>query len=554
MAQFNVGLYYRFGYGNKKINAEEAVKWFSKSAEQGYENAQYQLADCYWNGIGVAQDRKVATEYYLKAYKQGYYKAGYKLVKCCYYGLDVDKKLINEFIEAYVDIEKADDEFLFILGELYFSGRVLKQDYAKAVECLKKSANEWNYDACYHLAECYFCGLGIERDLDSAFEYYRVAAFNNNQFKNEAFDKLFDLLLQSYWIDEIDDDLVDEITIYAENEHPIAQLMLGNCYYNGYYVDIDYAEALSWREKAAEQGDAKAQLLVAQQYFSGIGTLRDIEKAKHWYTLAAENDNIEAQCQLAKLLETGLDGIVKNLAGAFYWYKKAADADCLNAILKVGQMYDAGIGVSKNIEKAVYYFEKASARNSIDAAFALANIYLYIYNDVSKSISSYEKILELTRNDKLKAVILTKLGEFYNLGLGVKSDPYKAMYYYRDAVAKGSTDAAYLLGNIYLQQKEYGAPKRAIEFFMLGASEGHIACQKKLAELYLNGKVVQKSKEKAIKWYAEAAKSGDVESEIKMLGLLNDENKSHHSENIVKEHKEESLYSTIAEKLSNIFS
>lgn len=68
------------------------------------------------------------------------------------------------------------------------------------------------------------------------------------------------------------------------------------------------------------------------------------------------------------------------------------------------------------------------------------------------------------------------------------------MYYYRDAVANDSAEAAYLLGNIYLQQKDYGAAKRAVEVFRLGADSGSIACQKKLADLYLNGIVVQKTK------------------------------------------------------------
>lgn len=247
-AQYDVGFALEHGRGVEQ-DVEEAVSWYDEAAFGECMYAQYELGKCFWYGTGVTEDRKVATEYYLKAYKQGYYKAGYKLVKCCYYGLDVNKKLIKEFIENHVDIEKADDELLFILGELYFSGKVLKQDYIKAVECLKKSSDEWNYDSCYHLAECYFYGLGIECDLASAFEYYKVAAFNDNQFRNTAFDKLFDLLLQCYWIDEIDDELIYEITNYAEQDYKKAQLMLGNCYYNGYGVDVDYAEAISWREK-----------------------------------------------------------------------------------------------------------------------------------------------------------------------------------------------------------------------------------------------------------------------------------------------------------------
>lgn len=553
-AQYDLGFAFRYARGVER-NLEKAIYWFKKSATLECNAGQYELANCYWHGVGVEEDRRLATEYYLKAYKQGYYKAVYGLVKCYYYGLGVDNNIIKDFIEDYIDLDEENDyDLLFILGEFYYAGNLVKQDYSKAVKCFEKAKDGCEYHMYYHLAECYFYGLGVKRDLDKAFENYRFAAYNENVYDKQAFNKMYDLLLQDYWNYKIDDDLIYDITDDAENECPMAQLMLAKCYYNGYGIDVDYAEALSWREKAAESGDAKAQFLVARQYFSGIGTMIDVEKAKHWYTLSAENGNVEAQFELAKLLENGKDGVKKNLAGAFYWYKKAAEADDIYAILKVGQMYDAGIGIGKNIEKALYWYEKAAAKNSIDAIYYLANISLYIHRDIPKCIAGYEKILKLTQNKKMKGLVLTQLGIFYSQGIGVKKDSYKAMYYYRDAVANDSAKAAYLLGNIYLQQKDYGAAKRAVEVFMLGADCGSIACQKKLADLYINGIVVQKNKDNAIKWLAEAAKSGDVEAEIKMLELLQSDDESQQDKEKAPEKKADGLNSNLADKLADIFS
>lgn len=554
LALYDIGYAFEYGRGVEK-DVEEAVAWYDESAAIECKYAQYKLGECYWYGIGVEEDRRLALEYYLKAYEQGYIKAGYGLVKCYYYGLGVDNNIIKYFIEDYIDLDEENDyDLLFILGELYYTGNLVKQDYSRAVKCFEKAKDGCEYHMYYHLAECYFYGLGVKRDLDKAFENYRFAAYNENIYDKQAFNKMYDLLLQDYWNYKIDDDLIYDITDDAENESLMAQLMLAKCYYNGYGIDVDYAEALSWREKAAEAGDAQAQFLVAQQYFSGIGTLIDIEKAKHWYTLSAENDNVEAQFELAKLLENGKDRVKKNLAGAFYWYKKVAEADDIYAILKVGQMYDAGIGIGKNIEKALYWYEKAAAKNSIDAIYYLANISLYMHRDIQKCIAGYEKILKLTQNKKMKGLVLTKLGIFYSQGIGVKKDTYKAMYYYRDAVANDSAETAYLLGNIYLQQKDYGAAKRAVEVFMLGADSGSIACQKKLADLYLNGIVVQKNKDNAIKWLAEAAKSGDVEAEIKMLELLQSDDESQHDEEKASEEKADGLNSNLAYKLADIFS
>lgn len=554
LALYDIGYAFEYGRGVEK-DVEEAVAWYDESAAIECKYAQYKLGECYWYGVGVEEDRRLAKEYYLKAYKQGYYKAGYGLVKCYYDGLNVANNIVKEFIEDYIDLDEENDyDFLFVLGEMYYAGNLVKQDYSKAVKCFEKAKDSYEYHMYYHLAECYFYGLGTERNLSKAFEYYQEASYNPNIYKEKACEKMYALLLKGYWQDEIDDDVFESIAYDAEKGDRKAQFILGNCYYNGYGIDVDYAEALFWREKAAEAGDAQAQFLVAQQYFSGIGTLIDVEKAKQWYTLSAENGNVEAQFELAKLLENGKDRVKKNLAGAFYWYKKAAEADDIYAILKVGQMYDAGIGIGKNIEKALYWYEKAAAKNSVDAIYYLANISLYTNRDISKCIAGYEKILKLTQNKKMKSLVLTKLGIFYSQGIGVKKDTYKAMYYYRDAVANDSAEAAYLLGNIYLQQKDYGAAKRAVEVFMLGADCGSSICQKKLAELYLNGIVVQKSKDNAIKWLAEAAKGGDVESEIKMLELLQSDYESQHDEEKASGKKADGLNSDMADKLADIFS
>lgn len=552
-AQFNSGLYYRYSHGNINVDYEKAVYWFSKSAKQGFENAQYQLAECYWNGIGLDVDRKQACNYYSKAYKNGLNKAGYKLIKCYYYKLDVDENVIKTLLEKNIDDE--DDEVLFCAGEMYFEGLLVQQDYDKAFELYEKINKESNAKVYYRLAECYFGGLGVSKNLDKAFSYYSDFIDRNIYISDcKIRNRLLDIFDVDDYKKRINGNWISFFHNLADLCNKKAQLLLADCYYNGYGVDVDYTEALSWRKKAAEAGDVQAQLLIAQQYFAGIGILKDVKNAMHWYTLAAENGNTEAQYQLAEFFEIGTDGIRKNLSTAFYWYKKAAEADNVDAILKVGQMYDSGIGTSQNVDKAVYWYEKAAKRNYIDAMFALANIYLYNYRDIEKCISTYETILELTRNNKLKALIMTKLGEFYSLGLGVKKDSYKAMYYYRDAVANGSVDAAYLLGNIYLNQKNYTTPKRAIEVFLLGACGGNIACQKKLAELYLNGVVVQKSRENAIKWFAEAAKNGDIDAEVKMLELLQAKNEIQKSDVEQQEQNANCLHSNIAEKLSDIFS
>jgi len=56
---------------------KEAVKWYTKSAEQGLAQAQFNLGVRYDNGQGVPQDYKEAVKWYRKAAEQGDAKAQY---------------------------------------------------------------------------------------------------------------------------------------------------------------------------------------------------------------------------------------------------------------------------------------------------------------------------------------------------------------------------------------------------------------------------------------------------------------------------------------------
>ncbi len=73
-----MGLKYFYAEGVSRDIAE-AVKWYSKAAEQGHVDAQNWLGDLYQDGIFVPQDDAEATKWYSKAAKQGDAKAQSKL-------------------------------------------------------------------------------------------------------------------------------------------------------------------------------------------------------------------------------------------------------------------------------------------------------------------------------------------------------------------------------------------------------------------------------------------------------------------------------------------
>ena len=57
----------------------EAVKWFSRAAEQGHVNAQFNLGVAYAEGRGVPQDEVEAVKWFLSAAVHGHARAQARL-------------------------------------------------------------------------------------------------------------------------------------------------------------------------------------------------------------------------------------------------------------------------------------------------------------------------------------------------------------------------------------------------------------------------------------------------------------------------------------------
>lgn len=70
-AQFNLGLMYFQGEGVAK-NKREAMKWFRKAADQGDPDAQFNVGYMYNHGEGVRKNIAAAMEWYEKAASQGH--------------------------------------------------------------------------------------------------------------------------------------------------------------------------------------------------------------------------------------------------------------------------------------------------------------------------------------------------------------------------------------------------------------------------------------------------------------------------------------------------
>src|SRR5690606_24053383 len=111
-------------------------------AEQGFNDALYQLMMAYGNGDGVEQDLKIAFSYALKCAENNDETCMWNVINCYYLGMGVDKN-IDKMLEWATRLGKLDNpENLYRSGyitstrlqlaNMYRDWKDIKQDYFKS--------------------------------------------------------------------------------------------------------------------------------------------------------------------------------------------------------------------------------------------------------------------------------------------------------------------------------------------------------------------------------------------------------------------------------------
>ena len=249
-----------------------------------------------------------------------------------------------------------------------------------------------------------------------------------------------------------------------EGEH-----LMGEKYYYGRGVPKDYAEAVKWWRKAAEQNYAKAQYDMGLCYANGEGVEKDYMEAVKWWRKAAEQNYADAQSYLGLCYERG-EGVAKDFVEAVRWYRKAADQNVAWAQRNLGWRYANGEGVEKDYMEAVKWWRKAAEQNDAAAQYNVGWCYANgqgVAKDYVEAVKWYRKAA-----DQSYADAQNNLGYCYVIGEGVAKDFVEAVRWYRKAAEQNDASAQRNLGCSYY--KGEGVAKdfpEAYKFFKLAAEQ-----------------------------------------------------------------------------------
>ncbi len=382
---------------------------FLRAAELGNAEAQYAVAECYFEGLeeaGVKENASLAAEWYAKAAAQGHAKAIEGLANC------------------------------------YEHGRGVEEDQPKAFELHKQALAAGNDDALGSLAYCYFYGWGVKPDGEKAIEYCLKACEhgggNLEFFWVDREEAVFRMEASTPnvrgWAEKAARDVCRQLRAYLASclpgeelsEQPQALLACGielarqgdgeaayrvaRCLEEGYYMEdgevvgMDGERALIYHGMAVEAGFNGSLFALGQMYEYNHGIDRNSDTADFWYELAAERGSSEAAQRLA-----------------FKMTCEKIDDDAAYAGCRASALNPDSWSVRREAEEVI-----RSGKVSIE-------MLRYLAGQGNREVMAY-------------------LGECYEQGLqGVAKDAARAVLCFRRAAEQGSPLAQYRLGCCYAE-------------------------------------------------------------------------------------------------------
>jgi len=214
------------------------------------------------------------------------------------------------------------------------------------------------------------------------------ACFSQQSLAGDNAQEAYEIGLKSY----NSKDYAEALKWYkkaADQGNVDAQTRIGFMYSHGQGVKKDYVEAVKWFREASEQGNAPAQSHLGSMYALGLGVTKDYAEALKWFRMAADQGDAPAQVLLSGMYLDG-EGVPKDTKEAIKWLRMAADQGYDFAQVSMGIAYRNGEGVPRDIEEATKWFKKAADQGNADAKNVLSDMEL---NSGTRRVESWDDAL-----------------------------------------------------------------------------------------------------------------------------------------------------------------
>ena len=211
------------------------------------------------------------------------------------------------FLEQNIRLAKEGNaESQMNLGYMYLYGNNgVEQNFEKAFEYYNMAAEQNNPIALNNVGSLYFNGIGVEKNRSKAISYFTKSAELGND--NAATNLAFIYLTGNNNDTERNKKAMQLFKQAAKSGNKLAEFMLGYAYYKGFTVDRDNYAAFGLIKDAADEGAEfdEAQYVLAEMYANGHGTVQNYVNSVNYYTKAVNQGNTDAYMDLGKIYAEG---------------------------------------------------------------------------------------------------------------------------------------------------------------------------------------------------------------------------------------------------------
>ncbi|MDP3562691.1 MAG: tetratricopeptide repeat protein [Legionellaceae bacterium] len=514
-SEYNLGLLYLFGI-DIDPDYKLAVEWLDDAAFKGNPNAQYVLARIYELGYKdaagkevIAPDPEQAMAMYNLASANGSGLAQYRLAEILVRQKPSDLSIAgfekhNQLIKTlYTGAVAAGIEAANLPLAFYDAMDSDKNKQQQAFNSANKEANAGNKDAALLLGLMYDRGIAVEADQDKALTWYEqatdnpVSAFILGTYTAQGIGGSKDLQKSR----ELLQKAVDSGFSYANLNLAIIKKQQGESF-------------LPELIQALNLGNSKAGLLLADYYVNQSNQDDNLKQAHVIFQQFAEKGDAQAQLKLGFLYEQGI-GCPVNFTSAQTWYTAAAEQQQPQAQYLLARLYQLGrLDKLPDYSQAKKWYAAAQT-NYPPASVALGFIYDTVDENYAQAMASYQRAAD--QGDMVGAY---NLGLLYERGEGCAVDIDKAKSLYLQAIEKGHSQAMVQLANLYLsRQDKSGDAGDALDLYKKAMALGNRDAMYQLGLMAETGVATSLDYAQATHYYQMASERGNAKATLALARM-----------------------------------
>lgn len=250
-------------------DVNEAINLCEKGISSGQYDCAYLLGYAYDYGKGIEVNKDLAEKNYQICINNSENKELISNSKFELAGIlwkkASDQCDMNNIIKLYEDaINNNNYKAMYLLGDKYYSGYKIEQDYDLAMFYFRMAAR-FNYGrAEFNIGKMYEDGLGIIKSYEKAIEWYKLASthgevqalvnmadiYSNKGEFNTAF-KLYNMAFENY---------------EDKNDAAVVMLKIGFLYFYGRGVDKNPAKGIAWLTMALKTGNKSVIKIIGEEF------------------------------------------------------------------------------------------------------------------------------------------------------------------------------------------------------------------------------------------------------------------------------------------------